>query len=739
MLVPRRVAATHSSHSARSVLSHHSSSRSFIVPHARVPPLLVTGSRSFHFTKPNMTMTMTPRTPSWSEWRLNPPSATPLDSTTFKNQHRLPKLPVPDVDVTLDKVLASCRPLASDEGEFEELRTKVERFRQGLGKTLQERLVRRRETEGMRNWIAEWWDHDAYMAYRDSVVVNVAIMPNDANPTYSMASVLQVSYYYGFKKLPQAPSSVPSPPSSDPAYVAASIIHTALEFRRLLIKGLLEPEPAGKEGELCMESYKWAFNANRIPAKPADYAVKIREDAREAQHVVVVLRNRFYKVPVVDGKGREFTVQEMRKGLQGLLDGVEKEVKGEGEGVGILTGLNRDTWTDAYQHLIQDERNKKIVEEISNSAFVVAFDQHRPEPRMEKVEGKGGKNLAGEGIRDFSERLWKAGGEGKGIGEGANRWWDKPQQWVVFANGESGFIGEHSCMDGTPTARLSDFVSKRLLTRQPIEVGSSDPAPQATPQIEALEFNVDAKTQKAIEEGKKEFEQHVGGHEMFYLHYGRYGKEGIKRNKTSPDGWVQMAFQLAYYMTHGKPCGTYEAAQVRRFQLGRTVFRPIVVETVRICTSATLAFAQAMTSSSTSLSEKRSLFAQAISQHGMDMKAASSGLGIDRHLFGLKHLFNSPEEASSSEAQLFQDHLLKRSSTWTMSTSQIYIEHSPAYGWGRVDPNGYGIPYMIHKDYLQFTVTCERHMKGKEFIANLGKAADMIMDMMETSAVEAKA
>lgn len=35
-----------------------------------------------------------------------------------------------------------------------------------------------------------------------------------------------------------------------------------------------------------------------------------------------------------------------------------------------------------------------------------------------------------------------------GVGEGANRWWDKSLMWIVFKNGEAGFVGEHSCMDG---------------------------------------------------------------------------------------------------------------------------------------------------------------------------------------------------------------------------------------------------------------------------------------------------
>lgn len=42
-----------------------------------------------------------------------------------------------------------------------------------MGIKLQKELEERREKEGMRNWLAEWWDTNAYMAYRDSVVINV--------------------------------------------------------------------------------------------------------------------------------------------------------------------------------------------------------------------------------------------------------------------------------------------------------------------------------------------------------------------------------------------------------------------------------------------------------------------------------------------------------------------------------------------------------------------------------------
>lgn len=160
-----------------------------------------------------------------------------------------------------------------------------------------------------------------------------------------------------------------------------------------------------------------------------------------------------------------------------------------------------------------------------------------------------------------------------------------------------------------------------------------------------------------------------------------------------------MCFQLAYYLTHNKPAGTYEAAQTRKFQLGRT-------ETVRILTTESLDFVKSMLDSSLSSSEKLSRFQRAVKQHGQDMRKASNGLGIDRHLFGLKMIaaetLENEKNAVLGEGSLLGDSLVKESSTWRMSTSQIYIRNSPSYGWGPVVAGGFGLPYMIRESSFCF-------------------------------------
>lgn len=65
------------------------------------------------------------------------------------NQHSLPRLPIPPLAVTLDKVLKSAKAVAQNEAEVKELERKISEFGRagGVGEKLQERLEARRAKE----------------------------------------------------------------------------------------------------------------------------------------------------------------------------------------------------------------------------------------------------------------------------------------------------------------------------------------------------------------------------------------------------------------------------------------------------------------------------------------------------------------------------------------------------------------------------------------------------------------
>lgn len=69
--------------------------------------------------------------------------------------------------------------------------------------------------------------------------------------------------------------------------------------------------------------------------------------------------------------------------------------------------------------------------------------------------------------------------------------------------------------------------------------------------------------------------------------HSEYGKGFIKTCQLSPDAYIQMALQLAYYRDAGRFSLTYEASITRLFREGRT-------ETVRPCTIESAAFVKSM-------------------------------------------------------------------------------------------------------------------------------------------------
>lgn len=181
------------------------------------------------------------------------------------------------------------------------------------------------------------------------------------------------------------------------------------------------------------------------------------------------------------------------------------------------------------------------------------------------------------------------------------------------------------------------------------------------------------------------------------LHYHAYGSDLMKKAKVSPDGWMQMVYQLAYYRHYGKACPTYESASTRKFLTGRT-------ETVRSCSAETVAFTKAWEDKDVKMTDKLGLLEKAIATHLEYMKAASNGQGVDRHLLGLRCQM-TPEEAESEGAALFRDPSYWGSQYWLLSTSNTSPGDTSWGGFGAVVPEGYGINYAIGKERVRMSVS----------------------------------
>ncbi|KAF8202380.1 carnitine acetyl transferase [Pholiota molesta] len=558
---------------------------------------------------------------------------------------------------TVARLKESLKPIAWSEDEYNAVAKKIDTFAATKGPELHERLLGRAAERP--HWLEEWWDDAGYLGYRDSVVVNV-------------------SYYYGF-------DSQPSHLPQSPAGRAAGIARSALIFRQKLKQGLIKPEST-KEGPICMDTYRWMFDCCRVPAEGLDYSISYAKQGDSGDldtHIVVIRKNRVWKLDAIRN-GKILSTQELERQIQYIYNNTLQEYPG----VGVLTASNRDVWAKDYTELTSQTHNAKIVEAIHSSAFVIALDSSRPTDPIH-----------------HSRALWHGdiiGGIPVGL---RNRWVDKPVQFIVFDNAYAGLMGEHSVMDGTPTARMCDEVLDMLYDPafdhgKPVGNDLASPTP--------LDWEVTPETAQAIDVADK------AAAEL---------SESILR---LPDSWAQMIVQLAYRRLLGdkkRTGGTYEAASTRKFYKGRT-------EAIRVVTSEADAWVESMDDPSATSEIRKQLFDQATKKHVNLAKAGGQGQGVDRHLFGLKKVLKEGEALP----EMYSDPVFQRSSNWVLSTSAIFSKHFPVYGWGEVVPDGFGVAYMTgydgksySNDYrLQYTITSRKEMPNAEFVQEIAKAADDI-------------
>ncbi|KAL2219477.1 carnitine acetyl transferase [Thermoascus aurantiacus ATCC 26904] len=568
----------------------------------------------------------------------------------------LPRLPVPSLEETGRRYLKSVHPLLSP-AEYERTSKAVEAFIRpgGEGEPLQKRLLERAADPNIKNWLTEWWNHTAYLGYRDPVVP-------------------YVSYFYSYRD---------DRHRRDPAKRAAAITTAVLDFKRQVDSGTLEPEYLRGQPQ-AMSSYQYMFNCCRIPAPGADYPKKY--PPQENEHIVVVRKNRFFKVPVVVD-GRQLNTSELQRQFERIY-----QVAQRAPAVGVLTAANRDFWADARNKLLAaDPANEQALREIESAGFLVCLDDAAPVTLEERAH-----------------QYWH--------GDGCNRWFDKPLQFIVNDNATAGFMGEHSMMDGTPTHRLNDYVNDVIFNNR---LDFSDPSVRANlPEPKPITFHVDDAVQEAIDAALKEHRRHMAQHELSVQAFQAYGKGLIKKFKCSPDAYVQMLIQLAYYKMYGKNRPTYESASTRKFQEGRT-------ETTRTVSDESVAFCRAHEDPSVPREEVVRLFRAALAAHTKYTLDASDGRGVDRHLFGLKKLLRPGEKLPA----LYEDPAYAYSTSWFLSTSQLSSEYFNGYGWSQVIDEGFGIAYMINENSLQFNIVCKK-LGAERMSFYLNQAALEVRDLL---------
>ncbi|KAI8872736.1 acyltransferase ChoActase/COT/CPT, partial [Ramicandelaber brevisporus] len=578
-----------------------------------------------------------------------------------QGQDTLPRLPVPTLADTFERYLASVKALSTSDAEYERTAKLVAEFLApgGRGEQLQERLKRHAAACSSTSWLEDIWNEYAYFSNRESVC-------------------FYVNYCFGFRDDNRNQTQLSR---------AAVMVDAALDFRDAIITRELEPDYL-RANPVCMFQYNHLFNCSRYPRKPLDATIK---HSYENNHIVVARKGYYFVFDTVHKNTQErLTVPEIYRQLERIIamaDEIEAAAaKGSapaGKKVGILTTQHRDVWADDRDSLLAvSVANRASLLKLESAVFMLCLDEASPESREE-----------------FSRACWH--------GDGKNRYFDKCFQLIVFKNGRAGFNGEHSLTDGTTSWRLAGHIIRRA---------ENDPV--YLPPIEPLKFDADEKVQEALDRAEAKFNEEAAAHQVGVLEFADFGKALIKRWRVSPDAFVQMAIQLAYYRQFGQFKATYESAATKKFAHGRT-------ETVRSVSQESVKWVKAMANYTNSTSDKQAsqekvdMLRKGIETHSKSTLLCVDGRGIDRHMLGLRWMV--AKDAGEEMPEVFTDPNFSASCHWTLSTSQISDEIFEEYGWGEVVEDGFGIAYMIKERSLHFNVA-SKGMGSHDMCWQLGRA-----------------
>ncbi|UMM33803.1 hypothetical protein L5515_007137 [Caenorhabditis briggsae] len=606
-------------------------------------------------------------------------------ATFFAYQGILPWLLPPKVEDTVAKYLVTMKPILSEK-EYEEMAEQAEEFKSTVASGLQNKLWMKWAVS--KNYLSDWWKEVVYMRYRDSLIrTNVGC----ADVIYQKTTSNQ---------------------AARAAYVTLNRQHFCNDIFK---SEKMKPVSLGGI-PLCAQQYAEYYRTLRIPSETSDKMIRLPD----AKHIAVYHKGCWYKIDIFHGK-RMIKASELEKSFQMILDSKDHKSQSGEKYLSAMTIGPRDLWAR-----IRNEKfskggvNQESLTFIENSLEIVFLDEE------ERFFDENDSKKYG---REYARALH---------GDGYMLWCDKPSVYIFSKNGRFSSNAEHSPCDAMIYVQVREYIKYHEEFEHPYGpdghcVGSIEHVPHP----ERLCWDMDQETLDAIDEAYKTSKHVAEDFSNANVVFTEYGKDFMKKARVSPDAYIQMALQMAYFKDQGKFEQTYEPAVMRLFKEGRT-------ETVRSCSIWSCDFVRTMLKKDVDSKKKLEKLKEACDHHQDYYRTAMAGKGVDRHLFALYVV------ARYLEIKVpFLDNVFKRN--WSLSTSQTpqhqMVEYAkalnkepslfwPAGGFACPDGSNYGVCYTIGTtgDRMSFHVTTWNSMENTDadrFLKHILESLREIREVVE--------
>jgi carnitine O-acetyltransferase len=436
----------------------------------------------------------------------------------------------------------------------------------------------------------------------------------------------------------------PTPARNNQVTRAASLVVSALSFVRAVRREELPPDTV-RGTPLCMYQYSRLFGTARVPTENGCH---IGQDP-EAKHIVVLCHGQFYWFDVLDDNSDLImTEKDMSINLQTIVDDAQQTpIQDAAKGaLGVLSTENRKIWSGLRDVMTREEgsNNADCLGIVDSALFILCLDYTEPASGADLCQNM----LCG------TSQIEK----GVQVGTCTNRWYDK-LQIIVCKNGSAGINFEHTGVDGHTVLRFaSDLYTDTILRfartingQAPSLWASTSPDPSkrdpdsfgdvnTTPH--KLEWDMVPELGVALRFAETRLADLIQQNEFQTLDFGHYGKNFMTSMGFSPDAFVQMAFQAAYYGLYGRVECTYEPAMTKMFLHGRT-------EAIRSVTPASVDFVQTFWGE-VPPQQKVDALKKACQAHTANTRECAKAQGCDRHMYALFSVWQRGVDDDGAEA-----------------------------------------------------------------------------------------
>lgn len=648
---------------------------------------------------------------------------------TYDCQDQLQKLPIPDLAETCTNYLSVLKPLQTEKEHEATVRAVNQFLNDGTGKYLDSEL--RKYAENRTSYIEQFW-YDSYLNYDSPVVLNLnPFFLLEDDPFNNEASCLN----------PQVKR-------------AASLTLSSLKFIRALKNETLSVDRQKNGKPLCMYQYSKLFGASRIPTEDGC----VMQSDPNSNHIVVLSKSQFYWFDVLDSNNNLIMLElDLMSNFTSIIHDSLKTPLYEiaKSSFGVLTTENRRIWAKirASPTIANNPNNSEILSIVDSALFVICLD----DLVLHNLDELSKNMLCGLSILD----------KGVQVGTCTNRWYDK-LQIIITKNGKAGINFEHTGVDGHTVLRyVSDIYTDSILSfAQSInsnspslwgDEGRSNSMDETQNDLvtipRKLEWILTPDLSLALRFGETRLSDLINQNEFRHLEFKSYGSSTIKKMKYSPDAFVQMAFQAAYYALYGKVECTYEPAMTKAFFHGRT-------EAIRTVSQESNLYVRKFFNPEMPAKEKLQYLADACQKHTEQTRRCSAGKGVDRHLYALFCIWkryvsggipeysstsmkedatltaNTDDLSSSSEhtvggnnqdivkdglshlPSLFADGGWDKLNNTIISSSNCGNPSLRLFGFGPVSANGFGIGYIIKDDSISICAS-SKHRQTRRFLLTL--------------------